>query len=461
MFSRLLSLCLFATLAFPARAGEKPKDSPKPNFVFILIDDLGWTDLGCYGSKFYHTPNIDRLAAKGMRFTCAYTAASICSPTRASIMTGKHPARIGMTNFLIGNRWPENAPLVPIDWTLELSTNEITLARALKMAGYVTGMVGKWHLGKTPPEAYGFDSNVDGTIKGSPPGYFDKKGTYLVEKHTAAAEKFIETNKDRPFFLYLAHYTVHIPLQAKKELIAKYQAKANENPVDKVYGEDKGKKVRIVQNHPVYAAMIESMDESVGRIVKKLEDLKIDDRTVIVFFSDNGGLVSAEGEPTSVLPLRLGKGWLYEGGVRVPCIIYWPGHTRRGSTAAVPIVSTDFYPTMLEMAGLRLNPKQHSDGLSLVPLLQGRGPPERKTFYWHYPHYSNQGGTPSGAVRHGDLKLIEYYEDGTLELYDLKNDLGEKNNLAAKMPKQAQELRQMLETWRREVGATMPKRKKS
>jgi arylsulfatase A-like enzyme len=444
-----------------SRADDVKKPPRRPNFVFILIDDLGWTDLSCYGSKFYETPNLDRLAAQGMRFTSAYTAAPLCSPTRASIMTGKHPARLHLTNYLFGQRWPETSPLQPVDWQLGLPLDEVTLAQALKNAGYRTGIIGKWHLGKMPPEKYGFDVNIDGGARGSPPGYFNKKGEYLTDVHTAAAEQFITENKDRPFFLYLAHYTVHIPLQAKKDLTAKYEAKAKASPpAGPVFGEDGGKKVRKLQNHAVYAAMIESMDQSVGRVMKKLRELDLDHNTVVIFFSDNGGLCSAEGEPTSNLPLRLGKGWLYEGGIRVPLIVRWPGHTRPGSTCPVPMISDDFYPTLLEIVGLPPQPKQHVDGVSIVPLLKESGTLKRETLYWHYPHYSNQGGTPSGAVRHGDLKLVEYYEDGRTELYDLKNDLGERTNLAAKMPGRLQELRGLLNAWRRSVGAQMPQRKK-
>src|SRR5262245_20835375 len=302
-------------------AGEPKKSTRPPNIVLILMDDLGWADLGCYGSKCYETPNLDRLAKKGMRFTHGYAVAPVCSPTRAGIMTGKHPARLHLTNFLVGNRWPKDSPLSPVDWTTALPADEVTFAEMLRRAGYVTGFIGKWHLGQVPPERFGFTDNIEGSPKGSPPGHFTKKGDYLADHYTALAEQFLTKNKDRPFLLFLSHYSVHIPLQGKKELVARYQEKAKDNPpAGDVFGKDGGRKARQVQNHAVYAAMIESMDESVGRVMKKLEELGLDDNTVIIFTSDNGGLCSAEGEPTSNLPLRLGKGWLHEGRVRVPLL---------------------------------------------------------------------------------------------------------------------------------------------
>ncbi|MCX5675381.1 MAG: sulfatase, partial [Planctomycetota bacterium] len=281
-------------------------------------------------------------------------------------------------------------------------------------------------------------------------------GEYLTDRLTDEALKFLDAAKDRPFFLYLSHYAVHIPLQAKQDLTAKYEAKAAKlPPVEAKFLPEGAVKARQVQDHPVYAAMVQSMDESVGRILEKLKSLGLEDRTVVIFMSDNGGLSTAEGTPTSNVPLRGGKGWLYEGGIREPLIIKWPGVTQPGSTCDVPVTSTDFYPTLLEIAGLPLRPEQHVDGVSIVPLLKGGKSLPRQAIYWHYPHYSNQGGGPSGAVRAGDLKLIEFYEDNHVELYNVKEDLGEKNDLAAPMPEKAKELRERLARWRQDVGARM------
>ena len=469
----LAALGAAGAAALPRRGCEGETGGPprrKPNIIFILIDDFGWTDLGCYGSTFYDTPHIDRLAATGMRFTDAYAACPVCSPTRASIMTGKHPARLHLTNFLVGNRWPQNAPIRPVQWQHFLPLEEVTIADALKAGGYATGYVGKWHLGNDPytPEAQGFDYNVAGCHMGAPRTYFDpykipkladrKPGEYLTDRLTEEAERFIEMNQDRPFFLCFAHYAVHIPLQAKKEHIAKYEARKKAAPASDapVFGTEGDHKVRLVQDHPVYAGMVESMDESVGRIMAQLDRLGLARDTVILFMSDNGGLSTAEGQPTSNLPLRAGKGWLYEGGIREPMIVRWPGVTPPGSTCPVPVISDDFYPTMLQMAGLPLRPKQHMDGTSMVPVLGGEKSLDREAIYWHYPHYSNQGGRPGGAVRAGDWKLIEHYEDGRLELYNLADDLGEKTDLAARVPDKARDLRKMLAAWRDRVGAQMP-----
>jgi arylsulfatase A-like enzyme len=437
-------------------ASARDSSSPKPNFVLILIDDMGWKDLGCYGSRFYETPHSDRLAAQGMRFTDAYAAGPVCSPTRASILTGKYPARLHLTDWLPGRVDRPSQMLLRPQFRQYLPPEEMTLARALKPLGYVSASIGKWHLGGEPyyPEKHGFDVNIGGTNTGSPPGgYFlfrtptlaardDQE--YLTDRLTEEAEKFIEKNKARPFFLYLAHYAVHIPLQAKQEILAKYRAKATpgETPTN-----------------PVYAAVVESVDQSVGRIIKKLKELQLEDRTVVFFTSDNGGLSVREGPntpATSNAPLRAGKGYLYEGGIREPLIVRWPGVTRPGTVCRVPVCSVDFNPTILEIASLRVDRRHAVDGVSLIPLLKQTRGWTRDALYWHYPHYSNQGGKPSGAVRQEDYKLIEFYEDGKRELYYLKDDLGEKNDLAARMPAKTRELHKMLAGWRRSVQAQMP-----
>ena len=460
-----------------AGAGEadrQPADDARGrlNFVFFLVDDLGWRDVGCNGSTFYETPNIDRLAAGGMRFTDAYAACCVCSPTRASIMTGKYPARIGLTNWLVGRIWPKDSPIRPVKWQTHMPLEEVTLAEALKAAGYAAGFFGKWHLGHKPywPEQQGFDVNVAGCERGLPRTYFDpyrlpnlsdrRKGEYLTDRLTEEAEQFLAANRDRPFLCYLSHYAVHTPLQAKQPLVEKYRAKAARMPTPAipVFGTESGRKLRQVQSHPVFAGMIQSVDESVGRIMKKLDELGIADRTAVFFMSDNGGTATSEGWPTSNLPLRAGKGWLYEGGIREPMIVKWPQVTKPGSTCGVPVTSTDFYPTMLAMAQLPARPTQHCDGVSLAPLLKGADRLEREAIYWHYPHYSPQGGRPGGAVRAGDWKLIEFYEDGRGELYNLREDIGEKNDLAARMPDKAAELRKLLADWRKAVGAQMPQR---
>lgn len=455
--------------ALPTIAAQPRK---KPNFVFILMDDLGQRDISCYGSTFYETPNIDRLAAEGMRFTDAYASCPVCSPTRASILSGKYPARLKLTEWIGGNR---HGKLRSADYIKQLPLEELTLAEALREAGYATGFVGKWHLGKEDyyPDRNGFDINIAGNDHGSPPSYFwpyenakgdykldlagGKEGEYLTDRLTDEAIKWMESRKERPFLLYLSHYAVHNPQQAKPELVEKYKKKLESTPpAQQRFARDLGRDVRQVQDSPVYAAMVQSMDESVGRIMDKLRQLELHESTVVIFTSDNGGLSTAEGTPTSNAPLRAGKGWCYEGGIREPLIIKWPGVTKPGSTCDVPVTSTDFYPTMLEMAGLPLRPRQHLDGISLAPVLRGVGKLDRQAIYWHYPHYSNQGGPPSAAVRSGDWKLIEFFEDGHVELYNLREDIAEKNDLANRHPQKAKELTDMLHRWLKDVDAAMP-----
>ncbi len=425
----------------------------KLNFVLILIDDLGWRDLHCYGSKYYETPNIDEIATQGMRFTDAYSACTVCSPSRAAILTGKYPARLHLTDWISGHRSPHAKLKVP-DWTKYLPLEEVTIAEVLKKEGYATASIGKWHLtnNNDVEEVYyplnqGFDINIAGSYWGRPiHGYFDpyqmphlnnrKKGEYLTDRLTDEALNFIDQNRDQPFFLYFAHYAVHKPLAAKEELIAKYQNKPGDHG----------------QSNPVYAAMIESVDESVGRIVKKLKELGLYEKTVIIFHSDNGGLLG----PTSNWPLRGGKGTVYEGGVRVPLIIRWPGVVEPGSVCTDPVIGIDLFPTIIEMAGIDW--KEPVDGVSLVPLLTKEGKFKREAIYiyWHYPHYHTQGATPYSAIRDGDYKLIEFFEDHHLELYNLKEDIGETKNLVEDEPEKAIELHRKLIEWREEVNAQMP-----
>jgi arylsulfatase A-like enzyme len=478
--ARFLAAFLFLfiphSLAFGDKAGAAAKSGKPPNIVFFLADDLGWRDAGCYGSTFYETPNIDRLAKQGMRFTSAYAACPVCSPTRASIMTGKYPARLGTTDYF-GAPQPEvlqarpkyNKPLLPAHYLAHLPLQETSVAKALREGGYATFFTGKWHLGGAGflPEDHGFDINIGGFQAGSPASYFSPYknpklpdgpvGEHLDDRMAAESVKFLEHVGGKPFLLYHAFYSVHIPLQAKKELIAKYEAKrtrlAGKGPLFEADGQAH---VRQIQEHAVYAAMIESMDHGMGQVLDALDRLGLAGNTIVFFMSDNGGLSTAEGSPTSNLPLRAGKGWLYEGGIREPMIVRWPGVVKPGSSSGAPVISTDFYPTILEMAGLPPRPKQHLDGVSLVPVLQETGKLAERPLYWHYPHYSNQGGRPGSVVRLGDWKLIEFFEDHRVELYNLQEDLGEKHDLAAERAGKAAELRKRLQAWREAVGARLP-----
>jgi arylsulfatase A-like enzyme len=414
-----------------------------------LADDLGWSDLGCYGSKFYQTPHLDRLAVKGMRFTDAYAASCVCSPTRASILTGKYPARLDLTIWLNGSSGTRRK-LLDAPFAKHLSLEDTTIAEALHGAGYTTASIGKWHLGPAPyyPEHQGFDLNVAGTSSGSPAGgYFlpnrmnlpgAEKGEYLTDRLTDEALEFIESTDGKPFFLYQSYHSVHTPIQGKPDLVERYRQRPI--PGDK-------------QKNATYAAMVHSLDENVGRIMGKLDELGLNDRTAVFFFSDNGGFLGA----TSNRPLRLGKGYCYEGGHREPLIVRYPGLIEPGTVCPEPVISTDFYPTILELAGLELFPEQHVDGQSLLPLLKDPSAElERETLFWHYPHYSPQGGTPASAIRDGDWKLIEFFEDGHLELYNLHQDLGEQHDLLAEHSEKAGQLHAKLKAWRAAVDAKMP-----
>ncbi len=451
-----------------AQAADKPT-----NFVFFLVDDLGWTDLGCYGSTFYDTPNVNKLAATGMKFTSAYAACPVCSPTRGSIMTGRYPTRIGITDYIGAaqpNRWRRKTKLLPAPYNPKLDHKETTLAEALKGHGYATFFAGKWHLGseKFWPEHQGFDVNMGGIDRGGPYGgkkYFSPYGNprlkdgppgeHLPDRLAKEAVKFIEQNKDKPFLTYISFYSVHTPLISRDDLKQKYLAKKKKLGLEAKWGHERARKVRLVQEHAVYAGMVEAMDLAVGKVLNKLDELGIADNTVVIFMSDNGGLSTSEGHPTSNLPLRAGKGWMYEGGIREPMIVRWPNVTKPGSVCDQYVTSTDFFPTMLDMADLPAMPKAHVDGVSFTRLLKGE-PMDRGPIYWHYPHYGNQGGAPSGAVRDGDWKLIEWYEDGSLELFNLKNDLGEKTNLAKQHSDKAKALHAKLASWRKATGAKMP-----
>lgn len=461
----------------------------QPNIVFILMDDLGWMDLSCYGSSFYETPNLDRLATEGMRFTDAYASCPVCSPTRASILTGKYPATVGVTNYIDcgGGLHPSRGRVIDAPYIDHIPPSENTLAAALRDGGYQTWHVGRWHLGGKfhlggdadfYPEKYGFDVNVGGCFWGCPVTYFSPwhlpvmedgpEGEYLTDHITDAAIDLIRNREDRPFFLNLWHYAVHTPIEAPAELVAKYEDKARKMGLDTVQAIVEGENFavdhkkhqrierRIIQSDPVYAAMVENMDWNIGRVLSALEEEGLADNTIVIFTSDNGGLATAEGSPTCNRPLAEGKGWMYEGGAREPLIVRWPGVTQPGSVCEVPTTSPDFYPTFLEMAGLPLIPRQHCDGVSIAPLLRGEDSLEREAIFWHYPHYGNQGGSPGASVRVGDWKLIEFFEDNHIELYNLCDDISEEHNLADRQPEQAVSMRRTLEDWQRRVNALIP-----
>jgi len=441
---------------------------------------MGSKDLTCTGSTFYETPNIDRIATEGMRFTNAYAACPVCSPTRASILTGKYPARIGVTNFIGGHT---QGRVIDAPYIRQLPPEECSLATALKHSGYNTWHVGKWHLGDEPyyPEKQGFDVNIGGCHYGHPKGgYFSpyniptlkdgQEGEYLTDRLTDEAIRLIENRNDEPFFLNMCYYSVHTPIQAKQEKIAKYEAKAKAMGLDKLktfeegnffpceHKKDKRIVRRLVQSDPAYAAMIESLDENVGRLLKAIDDAGETDNTIVIFTSDNGGLATAEGSPTSNAPLAEGKGWMYEGGTREPLLIKWPGIVTPGTICEAPMTSPDFYPTILEAGGLDPMPEQHCDGTSLMPLLKGAASFDRPPLFWHYPHYGNQGGSPGCSIRKGDYKLIEFFETHRLELYNLKDDEGEEHNLLEEMPDKARDLKQDLDTWKDSVNALIPEK---
>lgn len=451
MLTRLL-LALALTSAISLQAQDRP-----PNIIFVLIDDMGWTDLGCYGSKYYETPNIDQLAKDGMKFTQAYSACTVCSPTRASILTGKSPARLHITDWIAGHNRP-NARLSIPEWTKYLPEEEETLAERLKTRGYATASIGKWHLGgaEHSPEMHGFDVNIGGTEQGSPPSYFSPykiatlpdgpKDEFLTDRLTSEAIGFIEKNKDQPFFIYLPHYAVHTPIMGKPEVVAKYQAKKADNG----------------HSNPVYAALVESVDDGVGRLRETLKKLNLAENTIFIFTSDNGGLSNQVNEkgwrrgPTDNSPSRLGKGSAYDGGVHIPLIVVWPDTIEAGSESDVPVISYDHLPTLLEASGTPLKEGQIIDGESLMPLLTQKDILKRDAIYWHYPHYHPGSATPYSAIRAGDWKLIEFFEDQHVELYNIRRDVGEADNVATVEGDIAEQLHKQLDEWRTKVGAQLP-----
>ena len=441
---------------------SKAREVDQANIVLFLIDDLGWKDVGCYGSDYYRTPNIDKLASQGVRFTNGYAACAVCSPTRAAILTGKYPARLMLTEWLPSGRWNQKAKLRSGRFLRALPLEEKTLAEALRGAGYQTCIIGKWHLGGEPfntARHHGFDVPIAANDHGNPGNYFHpykgrwsipttklkaswqvlpggKPGEYLTDRLTDEAVNFIHENRQKPFFLYFSHYAVHTPLQAKKAMIRKYEA----IPKTKRQG------------HVSYAAMVESVDESVGRVMKKLDELNLSGKTLVIFTSDNGGFAGA----TDHAPLRGNKGSYYEGGIRVPLVIRWPGVAKASHVSHAPVISMDLYPTCLTAAGLPPHPAQHRDGLDLQPLLEGTETLDRDSLHWHYPHYNGHPhAVPSSVLRKGNWKLIETFDPESVQLYHLGKDLSETTNLAKSEPAKLAELRKELEAWRREVDAEM------
>lgn len=472
---RIVSTLLFtlATLgAFSESlvAADKTRKPKALNFVVFVVDDLGYMDVGANNPNcFYETPNVDRLAKSGMRFTDGYAANPVCSPTRYSLLTGKYPTRVRATNFFSGKRGGRFNP-APLNDNMPLE--DITVAEALKDKGYATFFAGKWHLGQTVdyyPQNQGFDINIGGHSRGGPytgKRYFapfqnpqmkieSPKGDHLPDRLARDTAKFIDDNKDGPFLAYLSFYSVHTPLMGRPDLVEKYKQKAASisgvefAEEEQVFGK-KPRKVRVLQKHAVYAAMVEAMDEAVGTVLKQLDESGVADNTVVLFTSDNGGLSTSEGSPTSNLPLRGGKGWVYEGGIREPWIVRYPGVTAAGSKSSEPICSIDLFPTIAAAAGAKV--RHEIDGINIRPALEGKAL-GREALYWHYPHYSNQGGIPGGAIREGDYKLIERYEDGRVHLYNLKDDIGEQNDLADTMADRVEKMRTRLHDWYKTVDA--------
>ena len=468
---RILSLLLIASVLCGVGCSA-PFSQPekRPNFIFLLVDDWGWRDASGHGSDFYRTPNIDQLTSQSLRFTNGYSACTVCSPSRAAVMTGMYPARLNVTDWIPGWGGPPNARLRVPDWRMRLEHRHVSIAEALKEAGYKTAHVGKWHLMPRDekylrdyfPEYHGFDINIAGNEWGLPGSYFHpyqkgkrrvyplpsggQEGDYLTDRLTDEALEIIEEWAEDRFFLYFPYYTVHTPIEGKPELVEEYEARVNPEAQ---------------HTNPVYAAMLQSLDESVGRILAKLTELGIADNTVIIMTGDNGGpdIPWIDGGPTNNAPLRAGKGSVYEGGVRVPTLVLWPGVTSPGSVSSEPVMHIAYYPTILEMAGVEGNPEHNRsvDGVSLVPILgdasKGLG---REALFWHYPHYHQGGATPYGAIRAGDWRLVEFYEDNRVELYNLAEDIGETNDLAGTRSARVEELRGLLHDWRLKMQAQMP-----
>lgn len=446
----LILLTTFSPLLLSAQ-----KKQVQPNIIFLLVDDMGYADLGCFGSSFYETPHIDALAKQGMKFMNTYTAASICSPTRGSIMTGRYPVRTGVTDWIPGQK-VNNTKLIQPKTGLLLADTEVTFAEVLKKKGYTTSYSGKWHLGDkstSDPLTQGFDEYYSGKE------LRQDKSPLTTDSITASTIDFIsrKAKEKKPFVAFVSYYDVHAPIYDYPDFIDHYKSKLSTMPAAPKRITEHNAVTRTRQDEPQYASMVTAIDKSVGNITKLLSTLGIEKNTIVIFTSDNGGLSTTKNAgPTSNLPYRSGKGWLYEGGIRVPLIISYPGTVKAGSISNEPTMSTDFYPTMLQLAGSPLQPELHKDGVSLVPLLKQSGGLNRPDLYWHYPHYHGSTWTPGAAVRSGDWKLIAFYETDTYELYNLKADPYEKQNKATERKDLVESLKAKLKKWQQETGAKMP-----
>lgn len=475
-----LSLTVFVLcvlIAFAEAFAARAEDARPPNVVFILVDDLGWRDLFNEGSRYYETPNVDALSRQGMKFTRGYAACSVCSPSRASLLTGMYPTRHGITTYIgdvAGEAARRRRPSshLPPQYEHQLRHEFVTLAEVFKSADYATFFAGKWHLGDKGswPTDHGFDINKGGQRGGGPTGgrFFSPyknpnledgpPGESLTLRLGKEAAEFIDANADRPFFAMLSFYTVHAPIQTTPELWQKYRDKAvamHPDGVESRFIFDRRLPVRQVQDNPIYAGMVETMDQAVGMVIAKLKEKDLADNTIICFTSDNGGVSSGDAFATSNLPLRGGKGRQWEGGIREPYYIIAPGVTKAGTTSDVPVHGVDWYPTLVELAGLSMPSDHHVDGVSLVPLLRGEKITNRP-LYWHFPHYGNQGGKPSSIITRGNWKLIYYHEDGRHELYNIADDVGEQTDLSGTHPDRTRELRAELDAWLAQTHATFP-----
>lgn len=442
--------------------------TPPPNILFLLADDLGWADLGCYGSTFHETPHLDRLAREGVRFTTFYTAGSICSPTRSSLMTGKYPVRTGITDWIPGMKLPPNTRFAPAPTQRVLDPKEFTVGRAFKEAGYQTFYVGKWHLGPTADglAIYGFDHHMEaGSEEEEPAGKAKRNSDNKLSERRESTRRFTEAaikymegrDTTKPFFLILSYHDVHTPIQPAAGTFEHFRDKQTALPAAPPPIAEHDALTRPRQDDAAYASTVANLDTSLARLRQRLKELGLAENTIVVFASDNGGLSTQRRPgPTSNAPLRAGKGWLYEGGIRAPLIVHLPHASNAGTTCDVPVISTDIYPTLLELAGLPPRPNQHVDGVSVAALVKGGKAPERPTLYWHYPHYHGSTWKPGAAIRDGDWKAIEFYDPQAVEVYNLRDDPYETRDLAPANPAKAKELLTKLHAWQKSSGAIMP-----